>query len=182
MRFVLRLLRRPDPYALPVSMTGLKLGDRLLQIGCGDGGLLAALAAKVGLTGRACGVDESEAALERAAKAAGRAGVLVELQRAPYGALPFAPGSFDVVVLHRVLGAMTPERRVDTVAQAVRLLREGGRAIVVDRAPRGGLAALLTPRERRYPVEELLRAAGFRAVRTLAEREGWRFTEGVRGR
>src|SRR4030065_406742 len=38
---------------LAVSMVGLKLGDTFLQLGCGDGGLLAALASKVGLTGRA---------------------------------------------------------------------------------------------------------------------------------
>jgi cyclopropane fatty-acyl-phospholipid synthase-like methyltransferase len=40
-------------------MVGVKLGDRLLQIGCGDGGLFAALAAKTGLTGRAAAIDPS---------------------------------------------------------------------------------------------------------------------------
>ena len=46
-----------DKHDLAVSMVGIKLGNALLQLGCGDGGLLAALAAKVGLTGRAAAVD-----------------------------------------------------------------------------------------------------------------------------
>src|SRR5438094_175662 len=43
-----------DPLA--VSMTGVKLGDRVLVIGAGDPALIAALGAKTGLTGTTCGV------------------------------------------------------------------------------------------------------------------------------
>ena len=43
-------LKRQDPYLLVVSMTGVKLGDELLQVGCADGGRLGAVAAKVGKT------------------------------------------------------------------------------------------------------------------------------------
>ena len=35
---------------------GIKLGDRYLQIGCTDASLLAAIASKVGLSGRACAI------------------------------------------------------------------------------------------------------------------------------
>ena len=45
-----------DPLA--VTMTGVKLGDRLLVIGCGQAKLVAQLALKPGLTGRACALDE----------------------------------------------------------------------------------------------------------------------------
>jgi len=51
--------RKPAGDPLAVSMSGLKLGDRLLMLGCADTALAAALAAKVGLTGRACVLDES---------------------------------------------------------------------------------------------------------------------------
>ena len=46
-----------DP--LSVSMAGVKLGDRVLVVGCSDPRLIATLAVKTGLTGRACAVDES---------------------------------------------------------------------------------------------------------------------------
>jgi len=43
-------LKRGEPYALVVGMAGVKMGDRFLQIGCADGGRLAAIAQKVGLS------------------------------------------------------------------------------------------------------------------------------------
>jgi ubiquinone/menaquinone biosynthesis C-methylase UbiE len=182
----MRFLRRGgDPYAFAATMIGVKMGDRLLQAGCGDGGLLAALAAKVGLTGRACGVDDSPEALARAQAAADRAGVLVELQRASYGSLPFDPHSFDVAIVHDVLRKQAAEARAPTAAGIVGLLRPGGRCIVVDTAPRGGLGALLGGGAKPDPLyvpEDLLRAAGCKAVRRLAEREGLVFVEGVKGR
>ena len=178
----MRFFRRgDDPRAFAVAMVGLKMGDRLLQVGAGDGRLLAALAAKVGLTGRACAVDATDAGVTRARLAAEREGVLLELQRAPLAPLPFEDGAFDVAILHGVLRGATPETRVAVVGEAARVLRRGGRGIVVDRVPRGGLGALFggpTP-DPTYQPEELLRSGGFKAVRTLAEREGLRFVEGV---
>ena len=46
-------LKRDNPHSLVVGMTGVKMGDRLLQVGCAHGGRLAAVASKVGLSGRA---------------------------------------------------------------------------------------------------------------------------------
>ncbi|MGH9331332.1 MAG: methyltransferase domain-containing protein, partial [Vicinamibacterales bacterium] len=99
----------PGPHDLAVSMIGVKLGDRLLQIGCGDGGLFAALASKTGLTGRAAAIDPSESAVARATRAAEREGVLVEISSVPPAPLPFDDASFDVVVLLDTLRPLTPE-------------------------------------------------------------------------
>ena len=48
-------VRRRDPHTLVVSMTGVKMGDRVAFVGCANGARLAAVAAKVGLSGRAVG-------------------------------------------------------------------------------------------------------------------------------
>ena len=74
-----RFGRKDDPHALVVGMTGVKMGDRLVQIGCAEGGRLAAVAAKVGLSGRAVAVVPDDASASRAQKGAARAGVLVEV-------------------------------------------------------------------------------------------------------
>jgi ubiquinone/menaquinone biosynthesis C-methylase UbiE len=171
----------PGPHDLAVSMIGVKLGDRLLQIGCADGGLFAALASKTGLTGRAAAIDPSENAVGRATRVAEREGVLVEISSAPLAPLPFENGSFDVVVLFDALRPLTPEARTAALAEALRVLRAGGRAVVVEPAPRAGLAGLLGPRnDPLYSAEEWLRSAGLKAVRVVAERDGQRFVEGVR--
>lgn len=168
------------PHDLAVSMVGVKLGDRLLQIGCGDGGLLAALAAKTGLTGRAAAIDASSEARARATREATRQGVLVEILPAAPPALPFDAAAFDVVVLFDALRAISPEARSTLLRETARVLRPGGRVVTVDRAPRGGLAALLGPRrDAGYSPEEWLKSEGFRAVRTLADRDGLMFVEGV---
>ena len=76
----------PGPFALHQSMVGVKMGDRVLQVGCGDGRHLAVLAGKVGLTGRACGVAPDEPAATVARTAAAKAGVLVEIEVARFDA------------------------------------------------------------------------------------------------
>ena len=40
-------LKKSDPYLLIVGMTGVKRGDRFVQIGCAHGGRLGAIAACV---------------------------------------------------------------------------------------------------------------------------------------
>jgi len=173
---------------LAVSMVGVKLGDALLQLGCGDGGLLAALAAKTGLTGRAAAVDASAEGAAAGERGAAKGGVLVEITQAPYGQLPFDDGAFDVVVAHDLLAGLVPEERVACLREAFRVLRQGGRLVVVEPAARGGLGALVSQR-RQDPTylgsggaETALGAEGFVAVRRLAERDRLRFVEGVRPR
>lgn len=171
-----------DPQAFAVAMIGPKMGDRLVQMGAGDGAMLAAAGSKVGLTGRACCVDETDEGLARAQAAADREGVLIETLRAPYTALPYDAGTFDVAIVNGALGAAAPGSRAAIVAEAARVLRSGGRCLIVDAVPRGGLGGWLragVKTDPSYQPAELLRGAGFRAVRLLAERDGLRFVEGI---
>ncbi len=164
-------------------MTGVKLGDRLLVIGCGQAKLVAQLALKPGLTGRACALDENAAMSTRAAETALREGALLESETAPYTNLPHNDAAFDIVVLNHTLGEIPRERRMAVLTEARRVLRDGGRCIVIERSARRGLVALVAASgPASAEIEEALTSAGFRAVRTLAEREGLRFVEGARRR
>ncbi len=182
---MMRWLRKPPGDPLAVSMSGIKLGDRLLVIGGSDIPLVAALAVKAGLTGRACLLDESEAVRARAAAAVEREGALIESFAAPLIALPFEAESFDVVVMRSVLAALEAEPRTRALEGVRRIVRPGGRCIVIDDGARGGIVGLVSgPRTGpRYPdggAAALLTGAGFRGVRTLAAREGLVFVEGVK--
>ena len=182
-------LKRDDPYLLVVGMTGVKMADRLLQIGCANGGRLGAVAAKVGLSGRAVLAAPDEAIAERGRKGAERAGALVEVEIAPVTRLPFEAGEFDVAIVddtEGALGMLRAEDRVAAIREIARVLRDAGRVVVIGAAPRGGLGALL-PRAQSGPPfagSETARIAlevdGFRAVRTLAERDGLVFVEAVK--
>ena len=184
-------LKKSDPYLLITGMTGVKMGDRFVQVGCANGGRMAAVAAKVGLSGRAAVVAPDEASAARARKAADAAGVLVEVETGRPAQLPLGDGEFDLAVVDDtagLFGTMRAEDRVAAVRELVRVLRPGGRVLDIGSAPRGGLGAVLSRTQNGPPFVAsgeatiALEADGFRAVRTLAEREGLVFVEGIKPR
>ena len=184
-------LKKTDPYLLIVGMTGVKMGDRFVQIGCAHGGRLAAVAAKVGLSGRAAVVAPDESSAARARKAGADAGALIEVEIAPPSRLPLGDDEFDLAVADDtggLFGTMRPEGRVASIREIVRVLRPGGRVLIIGAAPRGGLGAVLSRTQSGPPFVAsgdatlALEADGFRSVRTLAEREGLVFVEGIKPR
>src|SRR5262245_46671985 len=104
-------LRKSTGESLSVSMAGVKLGDRLLVIGCSDPMLIAQLASKTGLTGRAAAVDARETAVAAAADVAAREGALLETFTAPWNALPLDGDTFDVVIIRDVLPYVDAAKR-----------------------------------------------------------------------
>lgn len=178
-----RLKKESD---LRVSMVGLRLDNRVLQIGGSAPDLIARLAAVVGLNGQASALVPDDSAGETLTRAAGSRGVLVDVKVAPLRAPPFAEGWFDVVVIPELIGGMRPHERVGALQGARQVLRVGGRCLVIESAPRGGLGALfsgrtLDPHYRTHGgAEAALLAEGFKPVRTLAERDGLLFTEGLK--
>ena len=179
-------LRKSSGESLAVSMAGIKLGDRLLIVGCADPILIARLAVKTGLTGRAFACDERDALVATAAEVATREGALIETATAPWTALPLERDGFDVVIVRDVLPHLAPERRDGCVAEIRRVLRPGGRCLVVEGGGRTGVAALVSgasaPRD--YTAHggavPVFTGQGFKAARTLAEREGLAFAEAVK--
>jgi ubiquinone/menaquinone biosynthesis C-methylase UbiE len=172
---------------LVVGMTGVKMGDRVVQIGCAHGGRMAAVAAKVGFSGQATTVVPDEESAARARKAASQAGVLVEVEVAAPTRLPVGDATADLLIVddtRGIVSAMTPENRVAALRETLRVLRPGGRTIVIGAAARGGLAALFTRAQSgpSFDVPAALQAEGYRSVRKLAEREGLVFTEGLKPR
>src|SRR3989442_14972405 len=138
-------LKRDNPHSLVVGMTGVKMGDRLLQVGCAHGGRLAAVASKVGLSGRAVAVVPDEAASMRARTGAIKQGVLVDVHVAPATKLPVGDAGFDLAVVDdtaALFGAMRPEDLRTAVREIVRALGPGGRIVVVSAPPRTGLATI----------------------------------------
>jgi SAM-dependent methyltransferase len=182
MTWLLKSSREP----LVVSMAGVKLGERALILGAPDPVLITGVGTRSGLTGRTCVFGESEAAVRAAVEKAEADGALVEGFAGPWSALPFEEASFDVVLLRDVLPALSPDGRAGCLAEVMRVLRPGGRVVVID-ATGGGLLGGLFGSDpgRRFYAEEggairALEERGFKAVRPLAERESKVFTEGAR--
>ena len=178
---------KPTPHMLIIGMTSVKMGDRLVQVGCSDGAALAAVAAKVGLSGRAVAVVSDMDAAVRVRKGAEQAGVLVETERAPADALPLDDATFDLVIVDDAIGEFAAKdagAQAASVREALRVLQPGGRLLVISGTKASGLAALFGYRGTApvFDAAPSLEAGGCRFVRVLGEREGLRFVEGVKAR
>ena len=118
----------------------LRGNERVLDVGCGRGLLLVAVAKRLP-RGSAIGVDKwvrgaltgngTEAVL-RNAEAEGVVG-RVEVREGDARQLPFADGSFDAVVSNFVVHKVnTGEEREQMISEMVRVLMLGGRLALVD--------------------------------------------------
>jgi ubiquinone/menaquinone biosynthesis C-methylase UbiE len=177
------LFRKSHSEALGVTMAGVKLGQRLLAVGTKDPKLVAALGVKAGLTGRTCVVDADAAQLAKGAEEILKEGALVEPIHAPYGMLPLDAESFDIAVVQHLLPRLDAEARARCVGEVFRVLRPGGRVLVVEPARRSGFGVLLQ-RQTADPgykgPADVLQVAGFTAVRVLAETDGVVYAEGIK--
>jgi SAM-dependent methyltransferase len=184
-------VRRRDSHTLLVSMTGVKMGDRVAFVGCANGARLAAIAAKVGLSGRALVIAPDESAAARARKGAENAGVLVDVQVASPTRTLLEDAAFDLAVVDDtgdLFGTMSSDERARAVREMARVLRPGGRIVFVGAAPAAGIARLLAMQPSTPSLassgeaNRTIEANGFGIVRTLAERDGQVFVEGIKPR
>jgi hypothetical protein len=172
--------RAMDP--LQVSMTGVRMGEKFLQIGCHDRALLSGLAAKAGLSGAAAVATVDPESAKRAAAVGARVGALIDVRPIEGPSLPFESDQFDMVVVDDTNGsfaAIEAAARQAYLRDALRLVRTGGRIEVVEGLGGGMFRGAIT-RPHDYDMLRDLAAAGFKPSRLLAEKDGFRFLEGLR--
>lgn len=151
-------------------MHHVRPGDRVLDLGCGEGAFALVLAAA---GARTTAADVSPAALERARR---RPGMPEAVLLAEDAELPFAEAAFDVVWAGEVL-----EHTVDTallLAQVRRVLRFGGTLLVTTPANGGVRGAVLALRPRAFdahfdPRADHLRFYTARTLRTVLRDAGF---------
>lgn len=182
-------LRKTRIEPLPVTMSAVRMGERVLQVGVDDPAVASAIAAKVGLSGHAAIAVTDERDAARARMATANAGILVDVNVTALASLPFEHDSFDLVVVHAMHGLISSldvNARVAAMRDWRRVLRHGGRVMTIEAGPATGLASVFKQQRTNPAYEQTggvvggLEAAGFKPVRMLAEREGYRFAEGIK--
>jgi ubiquinone/menaquinone biosynthesis C-methylase UbiE len=175
-----------DRSEAPVRRAGLLLlraraGERILEIGCGTGHSLVELAAGVGPKGLVLGLDLSNEML-RWAKANVRKARMAERVRLRCGDaahMSYADESMDAVFMSFSLELFDTPEIAQVLGECKRVLRPGGRIVVVGMSKEGEHEALVGVFEwahRHFPnfldcrpiyVRGALEEAGFRIVKAL---------------
>jgi SAM-dependent methyltransferase len=112
------------------SLLDVHAGDHVVDVGCGTGDDVRALAQVVGPGGRAVGVDASTTIIAVARQRAANSGLAVEYYVGDAQHLEFSDESFDCCRAERVLQHLVNPQQA--LAEMVRVARPGARLVVVE--------------------------------------------------
>ena len=158
----------------PVMLAELRPGETVLDLGSGGGIDVLLSAKRVGPTGKAYGLDMTDAMLTLARENQAKAGVKnVEFLKGEIEAIPLPDASVNVIISNCVINLSADKPRV--FAEAFRILKPGGRFAVSDIVIKGQVPELIRKSMEAWTgciagaLEEdeyrtLLTAAGFEAV------------------
>lgn len=111
------------------EMLKVSTGSHVLDVGCGTGDDVRAIAGRVGPTGRVVGLDSSEELVAQARPAAAGAAP-VEFLHGRADAMPFADDTFDAARAERVIEHVPDPAAA--VAEMLRVVKPGGQLLITD--------------------------------------------------
>lgn len=176
---------------LSLDLAALRPGDHVLDVGCGTGALALRAARRVGPTGIVWGIDAAPEMVEVARVKARRRRNAARFQVAAVERMPFPDASFDVVLSSLMMHQLPGELRLRALAEIKRVLRPGGRVLLVDfqhtaQLPRPWEPGWLLSRRHKLHAHagmqfrpagaglgDLLREAGYEGVESGPTRYGW---------
>jgi len=115
-----------------LDLARLKPGESILDVGCGTGTLGIAAKQRVGPTGSVQGIDASPEMIARANAKGRKAGLDIVFRNESIEALSFRDAQFDVVLSTLMLHHLPRQVRERGVREMRRVLKPGGRLLVVD--------------------------------------------------
>lgn len=141
----------------------VKDGENILDVGCGTGSLLI-LAKQKFPNIKAAGVDADEKILKIFEKKTKRIGLDIKIIKTGAEEMPFASGSFDLVVSSLVFHHLPTELKKQTMKGIHRVLKPNGRFLLADFGPSMYLKV----------INPILRALGIQ--------EAWTQQDNIKGR
>jgi ubiquinone/menaquinone biosynthesis C-methylase UbiE len=157
---------------MTARLAHIQAGDSVLDVGCGTGDLTLAAKRLAGVGGRVCGVDAAPEMIGVAQYKAARANSSVDFRVGVIESLPFPDASFDVALSSLMMHHLPDDVKRQGLREVRRVLKPGGRLLIVDMKRMTGVAGHLSPmlmahagmRDGVQDLPELLRQVGFADV------------------
>lgn len=155
-----------------LRLAQLKQGETVADVGCGTGTLAILAKGQVGAGGTVYGVDPSSEMIARAREKARHARADLIFKQGAVQALPLADVEADVVLSTLMLHHVPKRTRPDIAHEIKRVLKPGGRFLVVDFAKPSNKNRGLVDRFHRHGAVNIddivaeLKLAGFTIVRS----------------
>jgi ubiquinone/menaquinone biosynthesis C-methylase UbiE len=157
-----------------VDLADLRPGETALEVGCGTGAVARAARARVGPAGQVFAIDPSGEMIAVARRKAARRHVQVDFRVAGIEALPLPDASVDAALSSLMMHHLPADLKRTGLAELRRVLKPGGRLVIVDFGKRRGLLSHLAlsaivHHSSEHSVEDLvpvLEEAGFTDFRT----------------
>jgi ubiquinone/menaquinone biosynthesis C-methylase UbiE len=158
-----------------VNLARLTPGESVLDVGCGTGTLAVAAKRRVGPRGAVCGIDASPEMIAAAGRKARKAALDIVFRTAVIEGLPFADASFNVVLSTLMFHHLPAKARQEGAHEMRRVLKRGGRVLVVDFSrgdgPKRGLLAHFHHRHGHVKLADVIAALGEAGLNTVESGE-----------
>jgi ubiquinone/menaquinone biosynthesis C-methylase UbiE len=115
-----------------IDQAQFQRGETVLDVGCGTGTLTQEAYTRVGATGSVSGIDPGPRQIARARSKAARRGYTIDFQVGAIEKLAFPDQSFDVVLSTFMMHVLPDNLQRQGLAEIVRVLKPGGRLLIVD--------------------------------------------------
>ena len=117
---------------MTVTLAQIQPGEKILDAGCGTGDLSIAALKRAGPSGQVFGIDAAPEMVDVARQKAAGLGAQIDFRVGVVEALDFADASFDVVLSSMMLHHLPDDLKPRALAEIRRVLKPGGRLLVLD--------------------------------------------------
>ena len=164
---------------MTIDLASLKPGEAILDVGCGTGAVTIPAGQRVGVSGKAAGIDPSPEMIDVARQKAASKGLDIDLRIGVIEDLPFPNDSFDVVTSSLMMHHLPDNLKVKGLAEIYRVLKPGGSLLIADlSSPKSSAKQRLFTSLAMHngledgveDLQEKLKAAGFQEISVLKQR------------